>query len=163
MDPQFVIILLFLVSTSITTLTIYFWPLSISIWSICSLVLLINIVTLGSSTINYDFTLTSYYPSNRFSLGNSASWTTQLYFLFYLLYVPLLSRYIILSFVLCTLVLKIKLVFTHSSWLLSLGFPSQYYWRSPSLASEMETTEGLGGTADKLRPKSYWLHLQSFW
>ena len=64
MDLLFIISLLYLVSSSIIPLTIHYQPLSIPFWSICSLVLLIKIITLGSSSINYDFILTSYYPSN---------------------------------------------------------------------------------------------------
>ena len=60
----FAIFLSFLVSSSIISLTIHFQPLSVPVQSICSLILLINIITLGSSSINYDFILTSYYPSN---------------------------------------------------------------------------------------------------
>ena len=63
-DLLFVILLLYLVATTIIPLTFHYWPLSIPVWSIRSLVLSINIVTLGSSSINYDFILTSYYPSN---------------------------------------------------------------------------------------------------
>ena len=85
------------------------------------------------------------------------------YFLFYhFIYVSLLSRYIILSFVLCTLVLKINLVSPILLLSLSLGFPPLYYWRFPSYTSEIGTTEGSGGTTHKLRLKSYWLHWQSF-
>ena len=81
------------------------------------------------------------------------------YFLFYhFIYVSLLSRYIILSFVLCTLVLKINLVSPILLLLLSLGFSPHHYWRFPSYTSEIGTTEGSGGTAHKLRPKSYLLH-----
>ena len=53
-------------------------------------------------------------------------------------------------------VLEINLVLSHSSLSLSPGFSPQYYWRIPFLASE------IGTTAHKLRPKSYWSHLQSF-
>ena len=97
-DSQFVICLLFLVSPSITALNIHYWPLSVPFQSVCSLVLLINIVTLGSSNINYDFILSQ---ATHVSLRNSASQTIILFFLFYhFIYVSLVSRYIILSFVL---------------------------------------------------------------
>ena len=65
MDLQIIISSYSLVSSSITTLTVHYRPLSISFQSIHLLVLSINIVTLGSSSINHDFILTSYYPSNR--------------------------------------------------------------------------------------------------
>ena len=64
MDLLFVISFLYLVSSSIIPHTIHYQPLSIPFRSICSLVLLINITTLESSSINYNFILTSYYPSN---------------------------------------------------------------------------------------------------
>ena len=55
------------------------------------------------------------------------------YFLFYhSIYVSLLSRYIIPSFVLCTLVLKINLVSPILLLSLSLGFPPPFYWGFPS-------------------------------
>ena len=64
MGLLFVILLLYLVTTTIIPLTFQYQPLSVPFWSVCSLVLSINIITLGSSGINYDFILTSYYPSN---------------------------------------------------------------------------------------------------
>ena len=63
-DSLFIIFPSFFVSSSITSLTIHYWPFSVPFQSVCSLVLSINIVTLGSSSINYDFILTSCYPSN---------------------------------------------------------------------------------------------------
>ena len=86
-DPQFVIFLLFLASLSIIALTVHYWPLSIPFQSICSLVLPINIVTLGSSNINYDFILTSYYPSN-------VCFTQKLSILDYYIVFPILSFHI---------------------------------------------------------------------
>ena len=92
---------------------------------------------------------------------HSETWHTGLlyyHFLFYhFIYVSLLSRYIILSFVLCTLVLKINLVSPILLLLSSLEFPPLFYWGFPSYTSEIGTTEGSGSTAHKLRPKSYWL------
>ena len=93
-DPQFVIPLLVLVSTSNTTLAIHFQPLSIPIQSI------INPSYQHCYTwiVNYQLWLHSWLhiiQATDVSSGNSASWTTQLYFLFYYFkYVSLLSRYI---------------------------------------------------------------------
>ena len=157
--PLLAILLSFLVSSSIIPLTIHYWPLSVPFQSVHSLVLPINIITLGSSSINYDFILTSYYPSNRcFTRKLSILDYYIVISYFIILYVSLLSRYIILSFVLCTLVLKINLVSPILLLLSSLGFPPLFYWGFPPYTSEIGTTEGSGGTAHKLRPKSYWLH-----
>ena len=160
MGPLFVISLLYLVSSSIIPLTIHYQPLYIPFQSIHSLVLSINIITLGSSSINYDFILSK---QQMFHLETWHSGLLYCSFLFYhFIYVSLLSRYIILSFVLFTLVLKVSLVTPILLLSLSLGFPL-FYWRFPCYTSEIGTTEGSGGTAHKLRLRSYWLHLQSFW
>ena len=138
MDPLFIIFPSFLVSPSITTLTIHYQPLSISFWSICFLVLSINIITLGSSSINYDFILTSYYPSNRcFTQKLSIPDYNIVISFFIILYMfhSYLCRYIILSFVLCILVFENQLSFSHSSlvivsWISSsilLGISSLYF------------------------------------
>ena len=69
-------------------------------------------------------------------------------FLFYhFIYVSLLSRYIILSFVLCPLVLKINLVSPIPLLSSSPGYSPHHYWRFPSYTSEIGTTKGPDGTA----------------
>ena len=106
--------------------------------------------------LHTDFILSKQW---MFHLETQHSGLLYCYFLFYhFIYVSLLSRYIILSFVLCTLVLKINFVSPILLLLLSLGFPPLFYWGFPSYTSEIWTTEGSGGTAHKLRLKSYWLH-----
>ena len=159
MGPLSVILLLFLVLSSIIPLTIHYQPLSIPFWSVRLLVLLINIVTLGSSSINYDFILTSYYPSNGcFTQKLSIPDYYIIISYFIILYMFHFYLGIILSFVLCTLVLKINLVSPILLLLSSLGFSPLIYWGFPSYTSEIGTTGGSGGTAHKLRLKSYWLH-----
>ena len=112
--------------------------------------------------IKYQLWLHTDFILSKQQMFHSETWHSRLlycYFLFYhFIYVSLLSRYIILSFVLCTLVLKINLVSPILLLLSSLGFPPLFYWEFPSYTSEIGTTEGSGGTAHKLRPKSYWLH-----
>ena len=156
----FIIFLSFLVSSSIISLTIHYQPFSIPIWFVRSLVLLINIVTLGSSSINCDFH--SDFILSKQQMFHSETWHSGLLYcycpFYHFIYVSLLSRYIILSFVLCTLFLKINLVSLILLLSLSLGFPPLFYWRFPSHTSEIGATEGSGSTAHKLRPKSYWLH-----
>ena len=113
---------------------------SIPFWSVCSLVLFINIITLGSSSINYDFILTSYYPSNRcFTQKLSIPDYNIVISFFIILYMfhSYLCRYIILSFVLCILVFENQLSFSHSSlviisWISSsilLEISILYFWR----------------------------------
>ena len=112
--------------------------------------------------IKYQLWLHTDFILSKQQMFHLETWHSRLlycYFLFYhFIYVSLLSRYIILSFVLCTLVLKINLVSPILCLLSSLGFPPLYYWRFPFYTSEIGTTEGSGGTAHKLRPQSYWLH-----
>ena len=77
-----------------------------------------------------DFILSKQW---MFHLETQHSRLLYCYFLFYhFIYVSLLSKYIILSFVLCTLVLKINLVSPILLLLSSPGFPPLYYWRFPS-------------------------------
>ena len=104
--------------------------------------------------------MTSYYLSNRCFIWKLSISDYSYYISYFIIlkYVSHISRYIILSFVLCTLVLKINLVLTLSSLVIDsclLEFLLHNYWSFPSLTSEIGTTEGSGGTAHKLRPKSY--------
>ena len=112
--------------------------------------------------IKYQLWLHTDFILSKQKMFHSETWHSGLlycYFLFYhFIYALLLSRYIILSFVLCTLVLKINLVSPFLLLSSSLGFPPLFYWEFLSYTSEIRTTEGLGDTAHKLRPKSYWLH-----
>ena len=100
--------------------------------------------------IKYQLWLHTDFILSKQQMFHSETWHSGLLycsFLFYhFIYVSLLSRYIILSFVLCTLVLKINLV-SPILLLSSLGLSSHYYWRFPSYTSEIGTTEGSGGTA----------------